>query len=349
MKDITIYDIAKRLGISPTTISRALNEHPAVNKITKQKVFDTATEMGYQSNVYASNLRRQRTNTIGVIAPQLNSHFQSSVMAGMEKVANGAAYNLVISQSMDSIKKEIANAKTIFNSRVDGLLISLAHDTENIGHLKPFFDKKIPVIFYDRVAEHNQCVGIVIDNIQAAYKATTHLIENGCRRIVCISGNSKINIYSDRLKGYRYALVDNNLPFDESYVICNSLSEEAGIEAAYQILKMNPLPDGIFAVNDTCAVLCMKTLKKEGISLPGDIAVVGFNNDPISRIIEPNLTTIGYPGYEMGKVAAQNLINHLHGISDMVATSSIILRAELVVRESSFPWRQYAGQGRGSS
>jgi LacI family transcriptional regulator len=335
MKDITIYDIAKKLGISPTTVSRALNDHPGVNKITKQKVFDSATEFGYQSNLYARNLRRQRTNTIGVIVPQLNSHFQSSVMAGMEKVANEAGYNLVISQSMGSTKKEIANANTMFNSRVDGLLISLAHDTENIDHLKPFFDKKIPVIFYDRIAEHKQCVGIVIDNIQAAYKATTHLIENGRKRIIYISGNLKVNVYSDRLKGYKYALVDNNLPFNESYIISNNLSERAGIEAARQILKMDPLPDGIFAANDTCAAICMKTLKKEGISLPGDIAVVGFNNDPISRIIEPNLTTIDYPGYEMGEVAVRNLINHLNGVSDIGATNSITLRAELIVRESS--------------
>lgn len=335
MKHITIYDIAKQLNISPATVSRALNDHSAVNKVTKQKILKTAAELGYQSNLYASNLRRQYTNTIGVIVPQLNSHFQSSVMAGMEKVANEAGYNLVISQSMGSAKKEIANTKTMFNSRVDGLLVSLAHDTENIDHLKPFFDKNIPVIFYDRVAEHKQCTSIIIDNIQAAYKATSHLIENGCKKIVCITGNLKVNVYLDRSKGYKYALIDNNLPFDESYVISNDLSEDAGIEAAYKILKMNPLPDGIFAANDTCAALCMKTLEKEGISVPKDIAVVGFNNDPVSRIVEPNLTTIDYPGFEMGEVAVRNLINHLDGLSDIKATNSITLRAELIARESS--------------
>lgn len=335
MKDTTIYDIAERLKISPTTVSRALNDNPAVSKETREKVFKTATDLGYQSNLYAKNLRRQRTNTIGVIVPQLNSHFQSSVMAGMEKVANDAGYNLVISQSMNSAEKEVANARTMFNSRVDGLLISLAHNTENIDHLKPFFDKNIPVIFYDRVAEHKQCLGVVIDNIQAAYKATSHLIEMGRKRIVLITGSLGINVYTDRAKGYKYALIDHNLPYDESYIISNNLSEEAGIEAAHQILKMDPLPDAIFAANDTCAALCMKTLKKEGIALPDDIAVVGFNNDAISRIIEPNLTTINYPGFEMGEVAVKNLINHLEGISNIVATNSIILRAELIARESS--------------
>ena len=334
-KEITIYDIAKGLGISPATVSRALNDHPTVNKNTKQRIVDTANQMGYRSNTFASNLRKQRTNAIGVIVPRLNSHFQSSVIAGMEKAANEAGYNLIISQSMESAEKEAANAKTMFNSRIDGLLISLAYDTKDINHLKPFFDKGIPLLFFDRVAEHKKCTGIVIDNIQAAHKATTHLIQEGCKNIVHLTGNLKRNVYSDRLKGYKYALMDHNLPYDESNVIISKLSEEAGIEAAQQILKMKPLPDGIFVSNDTCAVSCMKALKQAGISIPNDIAVVGFNNDPISRVIEPNLTTIDYPGYEMGEVAVRNLINHLDGVSDIQATNTITLRSELIVRESS--------------
>lgn len=263
-KETTIYDIAKGVGVSPTTVSRALNDHPAVNIKTKQLIFDKAAQLGYRSNMFASNLRRQRTNTIGVIVPILNSNFQSSVMAGMEKVANEAGYNLIISQSMGTAQKEIANAKTMFNSRVDGLLVSLAHDTENINHFEPFFKKGIPVLFYDRVAEHKQSTSIVIDNVQAAYKATTHLIEQGCRRIVHISGNLKINVYANRLKGYKYALIDNSLPFDESLIITNDLTEEAGVKAAEQILKMDPRPDGVFVANDFCAVNCMKALKQIG-------------------------------------------------------------------------------------
>lgn len=334
-KDITIYDIAKGLGISPTTVSRALNDHPAVNKNTKQRIFEAATELGYQSNLFASNLRKQRTSAIGVIVPLLNSSFQSSVIAGMEKEANQAGYNLIISQSLEEAQKEVENAKTMFNSRVDGLLVSLAHDTENTNHFKPFFDKNIPVVFYDRVAEHQQCMGILIDNRKAAYKATTHLIEQGCKNIVHITGNLKINVYSDRLSGYKYALIDHNLPFHSSNVLSSKLNEEAGIEAAHQILKMNPLPDGIFVANDSCAAHCIKTLKNADISIPEDMAVVGFNNDPICRIIEPNLSTINYPGYEMGEVAVRNLINHLEGVSDMTATNSVTLRSDLIIRASS--------------
>lgn len=334
-KEVTIYDIARDLGISPTTVSRALNDHPAVNKNTKQKIFDAATEMGYQSNFFASSLRKKRTNAIGVIVPILNSNFQSSVIAGMEKVATDEGYNLIISQSFEDAQKEIFNARTMFNSRIDGLLVSLAHDTDNIDHLKPFFDKNIPVIFFDRVAEHHKCLGIEIDNIQAAHKATSHLVEQGCKNLIHITGNLKINVYANRLKGFKYALVDNGITYKEENVISTRLSEEAGIEAANKILKMDPLPDGIFVANDYCAAHCIKTLTKAGISVPGDIAVVGFNNDPVCRIIEPNLTTINYPGYEMGEVAVRNLINLLDGASDNFATNSVTLRSELIVRASS--------------
>lgn len=334
-KETTIYDIAKGLGVSPATVSRALNDHPAVNDKTKLKIKEAAEEMGYRSNMFASNLRKQHSKAIGVIVPRLNSHFQSSVIAGMEKIANEAGYNLIISQSLESFQKEITNANTMFNSRIDGLLVSLAYDTENTDHFKPFFKRGIPLLFYDRIAEHKQCTGIVIDNVQAAYKATAHLIEQGCKSIIHLTGSLTRNVYADRLKGYKYALIDNNLPYKESNVIINILSEEAGIEIAQKILKMKTLPDGIFVSNDTCAVSCMKALKQGGVKIPDDIAVVGFNNDPISRVIEPNLTTVNYPGFEMGEVAVRNLINHLDGLSDIIKTNTITLRSELIIRESS--------------
>lgn len=261
-KEITIYDIAKGLQISPATVSRALNDHPAVNENTRKKILEKASEMGYRSNMFASNLRKQRTQTIGVIVPRLNSHFQSSVIAGMEKVANEAGYNLIISQSLESAQKEIANAKAMFNSRIDGLLVSLAYDTENIDHFKPFIEKGIPLIFYDRIDHHSHLAGVIIDNVKAAYDATTHLIEQGCQHIIHITGSLKRNVYADRLKGYRYALIDKGYPFKETDVLIGALTDEAGLKAAARILEMGPMPDGIFAANDTCAVGCMKALKR---------------------------------------------------------------------------------------
>lgn len=334
-KEPTIYDLASQLNISIATVSRALKDDPVVNKKTKKKVYDLAELLGYRTNHFARNLRKQRTNTIGVIIPRINSYFMSSVISGMEKVANEGGYNLIISQSSESVEKEIFNARTMFNSRVDGLMVSLAYDTGNIGHFDAFFKKKIPLIFYDRVAEDESCLNVLIDNRRRAYEATKHLIDQGCRRIVHITAMSERNVYVDRLQGYKHALADHDIEFKKEYVLMNDLSQEAGTEAAAIIRKMNPLPDGVFASNDDCAVGCIVALKATDIRIPGDIAFVGFNNDPVSTIVEPHLTTINYPGYEMGEVAASNLINHLNGTATMDATNTIILRSELIIRASS--------------
>jgi len=334
-REITIYDLAQKLNISVATVSRALKDDPVVSKKTKKKIFDLAEELGYRSNHFARNLRTQRTDTIGVIVPRLNSYFMSTIIAGMENVANSNGYNLIISQSSESFRKEIANAKTLFNNRVDGLLVSLAYDTEDISHFDSFFKKNIPVIFFDRVEQHESSTQILIDNRQAAFDATEHLIQQGCKRIVHITATPQRNVYIDRLQGYKQALATHNIPFREDYILINNLSFESGMEAAALIREMNPMPDGVFVANDNSAVGCMVSLKQSGIRIPDDIAIVGFNNDPVSKVVEPNLSTINYPGYEMGEVAAWNLINHLNGVAPIHTTNRIILRSELVIRASS--------------
>jgi LacI family transcriptional regulator len=334
-KEVTIYDIARKLNVSVATVSRALKDDPVVNKKTKKKIFDLAEEVGYRSNHFARNLRQQRTNTIGVIVPRLNSYFMSTIIAGMENILNSNGFNLIISQSSESVKKEIANAKTLFNNRVDGLLVSLSYDTQDLQHFDSFFKKNIPVIFFDRVEQHDSSTSILIDNRHAAYDATHHLAEQGCKRIVHITAMTKRNVYVDRLNGYKQALADHGLPFNEEYVITNNLSLEAGTQAAEIIRKMSPMPDGIFVANDNCAVGTMLPLKQAGFRIPEDIAVVGFNNDPVSRVVEPNLTTIDYPGYEMGEVTARHLIDHLNRTASIQTTNRIILRSELCIRDSS--------------
>jgi LacI family transcriptional regulator len=342
-KDITIYDIAEALNLSPATVSRGLKEHPSIRKDTRKKILDKAKEMGYRQNLFASNLRRNRTNTIGVIVPRLNSYFMSATIAGMEKIANQAGYNLVISQSMESIAKEVANVKTLYNSRVDGLLVSLAYTTDDISHFEDLLDKGVPLIFFDRVFDHPQCTSIVIDNYKAAYEVTHHLISQGCKRIVHITASLKRNVYADRLKGYKHALSDNGIPFDEKLVFVNNLSEQSGVEVSRIILQMDPRPDAIFSTNDICSVSCIRELKQAGVKIPEEIAVAGFNNDPLSKVIEPNLTTINYPGQEMGEVAASTLIRRLdlqHGAS----LNTIVLRHELLVRESSLRKKPTGGK-----
>ncbi|HWZ02639.1 MAG TPA: LacI family DNA-binding transcriptional regulator [Mucilaginibacter sp.] len=334
-KEVTIYDIAKKLNISAATVSRGLKDHPGINKNTKKKILNAASEMGYRSNSFASSLRKKKSNIIGVIVPRLNSNFMSDVIAGIEKVVNEANYNLFISQSLETMKKEASNAKAMFNNRVDGLLVSLAYDTTNIEHFEAFVNRGIPVIFFDRVHEHQQCPNIFIDNYKAGYNITSHLIEQGCKRIMHIGGNQLRNVYIERYNGYKQALIDHNLRAEAELLIINDLSAAAGAEAARTILKMPEKPDGVFVANDTCAIGCMQVLKKEGIKIPEDIAFAGFNNDPTSCVIEPNLTTIDYKGYEMGEVAARILINHLDNNTDLQQTHSLILRSELIVRESS--------------
>lgn len=334
-KEVTIYDLAKLLNISPATVSRGLKGHPAISKKTKKKIDELARQMGYRSNHFARNLRKQRTNTIGVIVPRLNSYFMSTVIAGIENIAYREGFNLIISQSSEDVKKEISSAITLFNSRVDGLLVSLAYNTDSFAHFDPFVQRKIPLMFFDRVPKRDSDFSVLIDNKRAGWQATSHLISQGCRRIMHITGNLNRNVYADRMQGYRQALAEQGLPFQEDLLLTNDLSQEAGMAAARTILQMPRLPDGIFAANDNCAVGCMLALKQAGVRIPDDMLFVGFNNDPVSSVIEPNLSTINYPGSEMGEVSARNLINHINDQTATQSVNTIILRSDLVVRASS--------------
>jgi LacI family transcriptional regulator len=334
-KEVTIYDLASALNLSIATVSRALKNDPVVNKQTKKKIFDLAEKMEYRTNHFARNLRSQHTNTIGIIVHELNSNFINSVLAGVEKVTTEAGYDLIIAHSSESYIKEVANAKNLFEKRVDGLIASLSFDSKNLDHFKVFKDRGVPVIFFDRVEQEGNNTVVIIDNYKCGYLATQHLIEQDCKRIVHITSSLKRNVYSDRFKGYRDALFDNAIPYDENLLIINDLSERAGIESAMQILKIDPLPDAAFITNDFVAAVCMRTLKENGIRIPEDIAIVGFNNDAICTLVEPSLTTINYPGIDVGEVAARNLVNHLKGIGNIQNTNTIIIRSNLIIRKSS--------------
>jgi len=334
-KEVTIYDIAAKLNISVATVSRALRDHPAVNVKTKKKIFELAEAYGYQTNHFARNLRQQKTRTIGLIVPHLNSYFMATVISGIERVANQSGYNLLISQSSESPEREIEVVKTMFNNRVDGLLVSLSYSTESLKHFERFSQKNIPVMFFDRVSESSAFTNLRIDNVKAGYDATKHLLEMGCRNILHVSASSTHSIYRDRFKGYSLALEEYDAPLKPENIYISDLTFEAGKAAAHYALSLPTLPDGIFVANDNCASGCLITLKQKGIRIPEDIAIVGFNNDPVCLIVEPNLTSIQYPGYEMGEMAARNLINDLSGAENLILTQTIILRSELIVRASS--------------
>ena len=334
-KEITIYDIAETLNISAATVSRGLKNHPGISQKTKKRIAATAKELGYRSNNFASNLRKQKTHTIGVLVHELNSNFITSVLAGIEKVTTLANYDLIIAHSSETLKKEIANAHNLFHKRVDGLIAALAFDTENMDHFEPFFERGIPVVFFDRVEESSKGTKVIIDNYKAGYEVTQHLIQQGCKRIVHITSNLMRNVYAQRFEGYKDALRDNNISYNEDLLFINDLKKESCIAAANLIAAMNPLPDGIFTTNDLTAALCIQTLKEKGIRVPQDVAVAGFNNDTVSIIVEPKLTTINYPGMDMGEVAATHLIAQLQGGTGISTTSSIVLKSELIIRQSS--------------
>ncbi len=338
-KDITIYDIAEQMGVSPATVSRALNDSPSISVDTRKKINAFAEKLGYRHNPFASSLRLQKTHTIGVILHELNSYFITSVLAGIEKVVTEAKYHLIIVHSAENPILEAANSRNLFHKRVDGVIASLSFETEDLSHFKQFQNKNIPVVFFDRVFENSDNAKVIINNFQAGYDATTHLVQQGCKRIAIITSSLKRNVYSERMRGYKQALQDNHLKYDEKLLIIDGLKEDDAIRSAKKILALKSLPDSIFITNDFVAVVVMQVLKDAGIRIPQDIAIVGFNNDIIGKVVSPKLTTINYPGFEMGQVAARTLINHLKGLWDMNLTNTVVIKSELIIRESSLKKR----------
>ncbi len=334
-KKITIYDLAKTLGVSAGTVSRSLNDHPSISPKTKERVITIANELGYKTNKFAVNLSKQKSNTIGVIVPKLNSIFMSTLLAGIEKIANEAGYNLIISQSLESMEKERINAKTLYDSGVDALLVSLAYDTSNFDHFAHYIRNKIPLIFIDRVHNLPNCSTIIINNRLAGFEATEHLLAQGCKNLLYIGGNLKRNVYCDRLQGFKDALEKHQLKFDKTnYLETDLVPNDVGTVVRYMENSKTPI-DGLFIASDNFAVHIIKALKKENYKIPQDIKIVGFNNDPISDLVTPTLTTIDYPGYEMGILAGQSIISHLNGGINLQPTNAITLRHKLIIREST--------------
>ena len=335
-KDVTIYDIAKKLKLSTSTISRALKDHQSISKKTIQKVKDTANEMGYQPNILAASLRSNRTKTIGVLVSRINRPFISSLISGIEITAQKAGYNVIITQSHDLYNDEVNMAKALYSSRVSGIICSLAMETIDTSHFHQFIDKNIPLVFVDRVPKEFNTYRVMIDNYSAGYKATKHLIEQGCKRIGHFAGSQHRIIYSERKRGYLEALKKYNLQIDEELIIhFNTLSYDEGENATSKLLDMKNPPDGIFSANDTAAVSIIQGAKKRGIKIPDELAIIGFNDDPIASIIDPGLSSITHPAVKMGKTSAEKILEHLNSSNGDDITEITFLNTEVVVRGSS--------------
>ena len=334
-KEVTIYDIARQLNVSPGTVSRALKGHHSIGSKTTQAVQELAEKLGYQPNAIASSLRNSQTNTLGVIIPHIHRPFLSAAINGIEQVANEAGFNVIISQSNDSYQKEVANAQALYASRVDGLIVSLAMETQVYDHFRLFQKKGIPLVFFDRVSPEIQSGKITVDNFAAAFKATEHLILVGRRRIAHLAGSQVRDIYRDRLQGYLAALQQYGLPVEEAYIRHTRLRSEEGFRHTEYLLQLPVPPDAVFAANDTTAVSVIQYAKSQGLVIPDDLAIVGFNNDPVASIIEPGLTTIAQPGFEMGQLATRQVLQQKEENQSIVISETICMKTELIVRQSS--------------
>jgi len=333
---ITIKEMAKQLNVSPSTISRALMNHPSIGKKTTSEVQKLAKKLGYYPNTVASNLRRNKTNIIGVIIPRIDRYFQSSAISGIEEVASKAGYFVNIFQSNNSYEREKENARMVLASQADGVIACLALETNNYDHLTIFKKNNIPLVFFDRVCNEIETHKVVIDDFSAAMKATEHLLSVGCRRIAHIAGNQRIAIFRDRLEGYRAALQKHQIEPDNTLVyFTEDLSMQEGENAAMKFISLANRPNGAFCSNDTSAIRLIQTVKRKGLTVPGDMAVVGFSNTPTSLIIDPALTTIDDHAFEMGQAAARLVIRQIEEPQHDISTETIVIRNDLIIRDST--------------
>ena len=333
--ETTIHDIAKKLNIAASTVSRALNNNPVISEPTRKLIEKTAKEMGYRPNIMAANFRTKRTNTIGVVLPLINRHFFSSVISGIEEIAYNRGFAVTISQSNDSFEKETKIVQSLFSNRVDGIIISIGMQTTNFDHIKLFTERQLPLVFFDRVVQEIDAHKIVVDDYRGGFKATEHLIEQGGTKIAHIGGPLNVNIYQDRLSGYKDAMQKAGLPIDESMLIHNSLTRSDGTNAIKKLMKNIIKPDAIFCANDTTALSVVIYLREQGIKVPDDMLIVGFSNEPFSEVVTPSISTIRQPGFEMGKKAADLLIRQIKQKDKEIRHQTFVMPTELIIRESS--------------
>ncbi|MCF6333851.1 MAG: LacI family transcriptional regulator [Draconibacterium sp.] len=335
MSETTIHDIAKKLNFSASTISRALNDNPLISDGTRNLIKKTAKEMGYRPNTMAANFRTKKTNTIGVIVPLINRHFFSSVISGIEEVAYTQGFAVTISQSNDNFEKEDKIAHTLFANRVDGLILSIGMETTTFDHIKLFSDRKIPVVFFDRIVDEIKAHKIVVNDFEGGYKATKHLIDQGAKNIVHIGGPLNLKIYQDRQEGFCRAINESSLELDESSIINTNLTRAEGTKTIEKLIKGGKKLDAIFCGNDTTALSVIIYLQKNGIKVPDDILIVGFSNEPFSEVVTPSISTIKQPGFSMGQTAARLLINQINNKQKITDFKTITMPTELIIRNSS--------------
>jgi len=332
----TIYDIAKELNISAATVSRALNSNPKISESTIKLVKDTAAKMNYKQNKLAQALRSGKSNNVGVIVPRIDTNFFGSTIRGIEEELHPNKYNVIICQTHENEKREIENINILLNAQVDGIMISITNESEeNEKIIHRVLEKNIPLIFFDRKKNIEGVSSVTIDDFKGGYIATKHLIDEGCKKIAHLSGDQSLEIYENRFKGYKQALVDNGIEFDENYVIQTKSNVEAGGLAADKLLKLKMPPDAIFSSSDFAALGAIQELKAQGIQIPKDFCVVGFGNEPFTKFMELSISSIDQSPLEMGKMAAKVFLEQINNTEDFKMEKKIVLNPILHIRKSS--------------
>jgi LacI family transcriptional regulator len=338
MKPTTLSQIAELLNISVATVSKALKDYPDVSKKTKLLVKETAATLNYKPNAFAVNLRTRESKTIGIIIPEVVHHFFSSVIKGIIGQAEKKGYLVIILQSNESYKLEKKQVELLLNKHIDGILISLANETADFQHLYEVMARDTPLVMFDKIAKLVNCSKVIINDRNAAYEATKHLIDTGCKRIAHFRGPLLPQNSIDRFLGYKKALIDHNIPYDSSLVyICNHMTFEEGSQNAKKLLEQHNDVDGVFINTDLVAVGAIAEFNRQNIKIPDEISVVGFSNWFMSSVISPTLTTIDQPGYLMGKKAFKLLYKEIKQRKKKSAISfkHIELPTSLIKRSST--------------
>lgn len=335
---ITIKDIAKALSLSTSTVSRALRGSYEISPETKKLVLEYAEKFNYRPNPIALSLKERRSRSIGVVVTEIANNFFSQAINGIESIAYNRGYHVIISQSHESYEREIVNVQHLSSRSVDGLLVSLSTETVNTDHFKSLHEKGLPIVFFDRIAEEIDTHKVIVDNYKGAYEATDSLIKSGFKKIAHLTSSPHLSISKERLAGYKDALIKNNIPVDESYIkYCNHGGMiMAEVEnAVKELLRLKNKPDAIFTASDRVTMCCLTTFKTLGLSVPEDIAIIGFTNSGLIELLNPSLSAVKQPAFEMGQMATELLIQLIESKRPVTQFETKVLHTELAVRDSS--------------
>ncbi|WP_235835933.1 LacI family DNA-binding transcriptional regulator [Cognatitamlana onchidii] len=334
-KKTTIKDIANVLNISAAAVSKALHDDSRISAKTKKAVKQVAKNLNYQPNHLASALRSGKSNLVGVIVPRTNSNFFSSVIQSMEEVLNKEGYNIIITQSNESYKKECDSIDTLLFTQVDGIIASMANETVDLKHFEKVKSKGIPLILFDRGENDLNVDYIGINDYQSSHMIVEHLVKQGCKRIAHIGGFKRTRIFNNRIKGYIDALKKHQLPLDDELLIESSLTIKEGRKKMAELLQLKHRPDAVYVAGDYAALGALQVMNEQNINMPNDIALVGFGNEPFTAMVTPSITSIEQHSTDIGKQAAKTFLAYTEKTNIKQKLNKIILDAELVVRDSS--------------